>query len=112
MQQFDAREYVGKAVRLSASVKAESVVLWAGFWMRVAGGSKSLAFNNMQDRAIKLAELCRCARCAKDATGIFFGILFNQKRRAFGSTASNSKRLETMCRACGQVTTLFNSIKA
>jgi hypothetical protein len=56
MQDFDASDYAGKRVRLSGWVKAEKVASWAGLWMRVDDGSspvKTLAFDNMQSRAIK-----------------------------------------------------------
>jgi hypothetical protein len=59
MQMFDASEYLGKRVRLSASVKAEGIASWAGLWMRVDGAPapgaqpRVLAFDNMQNRPIK-----------------------------------------------------------
>lgn len=56
MQSFGASDYAGKRLRLSGWVKAKSVASWAGLWMRVDDGSspvKSLAFDNMQSRAIK-----------------------------------------------------------
>jgi hypothetical protein len=60
MQMFDASDYVGKRVRLIASVKSEGIASWAGLWMRVDGAPdagtgmpKMLAFDNMQNRPIK-----------------------------------------------------------
>jgi hypothetical protein len=56
MQSFDAADYAGKRLRMSGWVKAEGVEGWAGLWMRVDDGSspvKTLAFDNMQSRAIK-----------------------------------------------------------
>jgi hypothetical protein len=56
MQQFDAADYRGKRLRYSAWVKANEVQNWAGLWMRVDDASKppvSIAFDNMQSRAIK-----------------------------------------------------------
>lgn len=54
MQQFQAGEYAGKRVRLSAAVRTENVEQWAGVWMRVDASNHSiLAFDNMQDRPIK-----------------------------------------------------------
>ena len=54
-QGFSAAKYIGKRVRFSAWVKSESVTRWSGLWMRVDGPTynQSLAFDNMQDRAIK-----------------------------------------------------------
>lgn len=49
-----AGEYLGKRLKMSAYVKAENVKDWLGLWMRVDGEEISaLAFDNMQDRAIK-----------------------------------------------------------
>ena len=55
MQTFKADEYRGKRVRMSGYVKAKDASDWAGLWMRVDGARKDemLAFDNMQDRAIK-----------------------------------------------------------
>ena len=55
MQMFKADEYRGKRVRMSGYVKAKDASDWAGLWMRVDGAKKDemLAFDNMQDRAIK-----------------------------------------------------------
>lgn len=53
MQQFKADAYRGQRLRLSALVRSEEVERWAGLWMRVDGTSRSsIAFDNMQDRAI------------------------------------------------------------
>jgi hypothetical protein len=38
MQDFRAKQYVGKRVRFSAFVKSENVEGWAGLWMRVDKG--------------------------------------------------------------------------
>jgi len=53
MQQFSASQYLGKRIRLSASVKSEEVSDWAGVWMRVDQGMTTVAFDNMQNRPIK-----------------------------------------------------------
>jgi hypothetical protein len=54
MQQFNAADYLGKRVRLSAAVRTENVQNWAGLWMRVdEPGRTGMAFDNMQDRPIK-----------------------------------------------------------
>ena len=53
MQQFDAAQYAGQRVRLTAWVKSENVEDWAGLWVRVDSGTKSVAFDNMQNWAIK-----------------------------------------------------------
>jgi erythromycin esterase len=51
-QNFHARPYRGKRVRLSAQVKAKDVKVNVGLWMRVDGKGKTLGFDNMADRRI------------------------------------------------------------
>ena len=54
MQMFSAQQYVGKRVKVSASLRSQNVKGWAGLWLRVDGDKGSiLAFDNMQDRPIK-----------------------------------------------------------
>ncbi len=54
MQTFKADAYRGKRVRMSGYIRAQEVKDWAGLWMRVDGPrSELLAFDNMQNRAIK-----------------------------------------------------------
>jgi hypothetical protein len=94
MQQFSAAQYAGKRVRLSAWVKSENANDWAGLWMRVDNGTKSVAFDNMQDRAIKgtsdWQNYAVVLDVPKDATGIFFGILVSKS----GTVWLNSVQFE------------------
>lgn len=55
MQTISADEQVGHRVRFSGHVRCEAVEDWAGLWMRVDGRypGLTLAFDNMQSRAIK-----------------------------------------------------------
>ncbi len=54
MQSISAKKYRGKRLRLAAWVKTDKAVDWAGLWMRVDGeGGATLAFDNMESRAIK-----------------------------------------------------------
>src|SRR5262245_54851158 len=82
MQIFQADEYRGKRMRLSGWVKADTVADWAGLWMRVDGegrSPKTLAFDNMQSRAIKgTRDWTRydvVLDVAAEAQAIAFGIL-------------------------------------
>ncbi|HWC16256.1 MAG TPA: hypothetical protein VG498_04550 [Terriglobales bacterium] len=79
MQSFRAEQYLGKRVRLTGYIKSAAVREWAGLWMRVDKGSSSVAFDNMQDRAIKgTTDWHRyevVLDVPKDATGISFGVL-------------------------------------
>lgn len=79
MQTIVADQYKGKRVRLSGLVKSEEVLGWAGLWMRVDQGTSIVAFDNMEDRAIKGTTGWQrydvVLGVPKDATGISFGIL-------------------------------------
>ena len=84
MQMFDAADYADQRMRLSGWVKSKSVANWAGLWMRVDGSGsppKTLAFDNMQSRAIKgTTDWTRyevVLDVATDAKAIAFGILLD-----------------------------------
>jgi hypothetical protein len=53
MRSIPADDYAGKRVRFRASVRSEHLADWAGLWMRVDRGAKTVAFDNMQNRPIK-----------------------------------------------------------
>ncbi|MGH9155656.1 MAG: RNA polymerase sigma factor [Acidimicrobiales bacterium] len=56
MQMISAEQVRGCRVRFSGLVRSCEVAGWAGLWMRVdgpGGGPNSLAFDNMQHRAVK-----------------------------------------------------------
>jgi hypothetical protein len=54
MQTFSAEQLLGKRVRMTGFVRAESVEGRAGLWMRVDGTERaSLSFDNMQQRPIR-----------------------------------------------------------
>lgn len=54
VQMFRAERYTGKRMRLSGALRARQVSDWAGLWFRVDGGTRNvLAFDNMQDRALR-----------------------------------------------------------
>jgi hypothetical protein len=82
MQEFNAGQYAGKRVRLTASVKAENVDDWAGLWMRVDKGSKAVSFDNMRDRPIKGTTPWQdyevILDVPQDATQIAFGVLLSK----------------------------------
>ena len=79
MQMFEAGEYRGKRVRLSAYIQSENVENWAGLWMRVDRERTPTAFDNMQDRPIKGTHDWTHHAVVLDidsnATAIAFGIL-------------------------------------
>lgn len=81
MQQVSASDYAGKRVRLRARVRSQDVGEWAGVWLRVDKDKTTVAFDNMQNRAIKGTqpwEQCEVVLdVPEDATGIFFGILLS-----------------------------------
>jgi hypothetical protein len=87
MQMFDASEYRGKRIRLSAYVKSEGIADWAGVWMRVDRGRTSTAFDNMQNRPITGTQPWMQHTIVLDvdpeATAIAFGILLRGKGAAW-----------------------------
>jgi RNA polymerase sigma factor (sigma-70 family) len=55
-QEIAADDYRGKRIRFAAALKAVDVTNgWAGLWLRVDGAQRgtTLAFDNMEDRAVK-----------------------------------------------------------
>jgi len=94
MQEFKAEQYLGKRVRFSGFVKSEGVQNWAGLWIRVDKGKKTVAFDNMQSRPIKGTTGWQNYEVVldvpQDATGIFFGILLD----GIGSVWLNSANFE------------------
>ena len=83
MQMFTGEEYRGKRMRIRCQVKSADVKGWAGLWMRVDGPQegKHLAFDNMQNRAIKGTTDWQSYEVvldvAPEATAIAFGVLLN-----------------------------------
>jgi hypothetical protein len=84
MQTAGPGEYLGKRVRLSAYVKADSIGDWASVWMRVdgpiqRGQPKLLAFDNMQSRPLKGTFDWKRVEIVldvpRDAMDVAFGIL-------------------------------------
>jgi hypothetical protein len=80
MISVDPTPYLGRRVRLAATVSAVGVSGWAGLWMRVDGANaKVLAFDNMQDRAITgtaaAARYSVVLDVAPAATGLSYGVL-------------------------------------
>lgn len=79
MQSIEATNYAGKRVRLRASVESQGVGEWAGLWMRVDQGHTTVAFDNMQQRAIRGTQPWQPYEVVldvpPDATGISFGVL-------------------------------------
>mgnify|MGYP006149153235 CR=1 FL=1 len=55
MQTCNATSYLGKKIKITASIKTEKVKKWAGLWLRIDGETTetTLGFNNMSDRPIE-----------------------------------------------------------
>jgi hypothetical protein len=81
MQSIAATQYAGKRVRLRAWVQSKDVADWAGLWMRVDKGQKAVAFDNMQQRAVRGTTSWATYDVVLDvpanATGISFGTLLS-----------------------------------
>jgi beta-lactamase regulating signal transducer with metallopeptidase domain len=81
MQTIRAADYAGKRVRLRVSVRSQDVADWAGVWMRVDKEKTTVAFDNMQNRAVKGTQPWKpydvVLDVPDDATGISFGVLLS-----------------------------------
>ncbi len=87
MQHFNPTEFLGKRIRLEASVRSVDVSGWAGLWMRVDVNGKSDSFDNMQNRAIKgTTDWTRCSvvlDVSLKADTIALGILLDGSGRVW-----------------------------
>jgi hypothetical protein len=88
LQAFQAGEYRGRRVRMSAAVKALEVRGWCGLWMRVDGAAEAnLAFDNMETRRITgtrdWATYTVVLDVPRDAAEIYFGILLDGRGRVW-----------------------------
>ena len=82
MQMCEPGDYLDSRVRFSGAVRSTDVTGWAGLWFRVDGpGGRTLAFDNMQGRAIK--ESTEWQRhdvvldVAPEATALAYGVLLS-----------------------------------
>lgn len=80
MKSIASDEYKGKTVKMTGFVKSEDVKNWAGLWMRVDYyGTDVLAFDNMQNRAIKRTKDWTKYEVVlfvpQEATSISYGVL-------------------------------------
>jgi hypothetical protein len=84
MQMVQADKFLGQRVRMIGYIKAENVTGWAGMWMRVDGKAdktKSLSFDNMQNRSITgTTDWKKCEivlDVPAESSAIAFGVLLN-----------------------------------
>jgi hypothetical protein len=102
MQQFSAKQYLGKRIRFSAYVESQSVARWAGLWMRIDGERQqnnapaALGFDNMQNRPIKGSNGWQRYDVVLDvppsAEGIAMGIVLD----GTGEVWLNSSKIEVV----------------
>lgn len=96
MQMFSVGRYAGHRVRLTAAVKSADIQTWAGLWMRVDQGSSTVAFDNMQNRAIKgttdWQDYSVVLNVPQEATDIAFGVLLEKS----GAVWLSNIRFETV----------------
>lgn len=88
MQQFSARNFLGKRVRFSGFVKTLDVVGWCGLWMRIDSAlSVALKLDNMQNRPIVGTTEWNHYSCVLDvpenAAILNIGILLSGKGQAW-----------------------------
>lgn len=111
MQSFDATNYRGKRVRLSAFVRCKNVSRWSGLWMRIDAGSQMVSFDNMQDRPIcgdqDWQSYDIVLNVPDDSTSISFGILLAGAGHVwlddvqFAVVESDAKTTGALDRSCG-----------
>ena len=83
MQDFLPNKYLGRRIRMTGYMKSKDVKGRAGFWLRVdqENSKKPLAFDNMNDRAIKgstdWGKYEIVLDVPKNASNIAFGALLN-----------------------------------
>ena len=96
MQMFSVGRYAGHRVRLTAAVKSADLQTWAGLWMRVDQGSSTVAFDNMQNRAINgttdWQDYSVVLNVPQEATDIAFGVLVEKS----GAVWLSNVRFETV----------------
>ena len=87
MQTFQADEYRGKRVRLTAKVRTEGVKKSAGMWMRIDGEQGMLQFDNTRDRRLKgttdWTEQVIVLDVPDFATTVNFGLILMEKGTAW-----------------------------
>lgn len=88
MQQFSARNFLGKRVRFSGFVKTKDVAGWCGLWMRIDSAlSVALKLDNMQNRPIVGTTEWNHYSCVLDvpenAAILNIGILLSGKGQAW-----------------------------
>lgn len=83
-QGFQAEEYLGQRVRLSAFLRTENIEGWAGMWMRVDPHKGNVTqFDNMQRRPIRGDQDWQQHQIVldvpDDSNRIYFGVLLHGK---------------------------------
>jgi hypothetical protein len=81
MQACAPNKYIGQRVRMTGYLKTENVTDWVGMWFRVDKQGKSIAFDNMEGRAIKGTTEWKkyevVLNVADDATQLAYGVLIS-----------------------------------
>jgi hypothetical protein len=99
MQSIAAKNYLGKRVRLSGYVKSQNIAREAGLWMRVDGPGappRMLAFDNMQDRAIKGTIDWQRYEVVLDVPDSAVGISFGVRLEGTGEVWLNNAEIEVV----------------
>jgi hypothetical protein len=97
---FSARKYAGRRLRFSAWLRSESIADWGGLWMRIDGkradGPKgaTLAFDNMQDRAIRGTTPWTRYEIVLDVPAEAQTVLFGMLKRSEGTLFMADPQIE------------------
>jgi hypothetical protein len=85
MQTCTGEGFLGKQIKMTASIKIENVEKWAGLWLRIDGGNSenALAFDNTRDRPIEGTTDCTAysiiLNVPENSATLNFGVLLNGK---------------------------------
>ena len=89
MQTCNAKNYLGKKIKLSGFIKSENVEDWSGMWLRIdqKSSNTALGFDNMQDRPIKgTTDWKKCEiilSVPQNASTLNFGVLLSGKGKVW-----------------------------
>lgn len=97
MQYIDARPYLGRRVRLSASLKTEAAAQ-AQMWMRVEAAEAVVAFDNMNDRPVAGTTGWRRYEIVLDVPADAAHIAYGFFLIGAGKVAADDFRIETVGR--------------
>lgn len=87
MQSYSATQYLGKRIRMSASIKTVDVDIMAAMWMRVDANKETVSFDNMKNRPLSgstdWATYTIVLDVPQESTNISMGLILKGNGEAF-----------------------------